>query len=132
MWRIAERKYLDFDAVCDISWNVTVLPRLEQDNKDVILGLRQAFGRNETVRDARNFTSIYRLMGNLEKRGLVATILHATRAVWYHVREWKDGKPIIDLCEGPALLQYVKAKSFLEFRCKNVIWGITAGPSPSP
>jgi hypothetical protein len=38
---------------------------------------------------------MYRMMRSLEKRGLVARLLHRRPAVWYLV-SWNDGKPILD------------------------------------
>jgi hypothetical protein len=38
---------------------------------------------------------MYRMMRSLEKRGLVARLLHRRPAVWYHV-SWHDGTPKLE------------------------------------
>jgi hypothetical protein len=38
---------------------------------------------------------MYRMMRSLEKRGLVARLLHRRPAVWYHI-SWHDGRPRLE------------------------------------
>jgi hypothetical protein len=42
-----------------------------------------------------NAQGMYRMMRSLEKRGLVARLLHRRPAVWYHV-SWHDGRPKLE------------------------------------
>jgi hypothetical protein len=42
-----------------------------------------------------NAQGMYRMMRSLEKRGLVARLLHRRPAVWYHLL-WQDGRPKLE------------------------------------
>lgn len=42
-----------------------------------------------------NAQEMYRMMGSLERRGLVARLLHRRPTVWYHI-SWHDGTPKLE------------------------------------
>jgi hypothetical protein len=42
-----------------------------------------------------NVQGMYRMMRSLEKKGLVARLLHRRPAVWYHL-SWQDGRPKLE------------------------------------
>jgi hypothetical protein len=42
-----------------------------------------------------NAHEMYRMMRSLERRGLVARLLHRRPAVWYHI-SWRDGTPKLE------------------------------------
>jgi hypothetical protein len=46
-----------------------------------------------------NAQGMYRMMRSLEKRGLVARLLHRRPAVWYYV-SWHDGRPKLEHGSG--------------------------------
>lgn len=74
--------------ILDVSAFVVALRSKLRDKEDI--GFWR-YGSVEEIDEA--FVSrIYRMMRSLEKRGLVARLLHRRPAVWYYV-EWEGGKP---------------------------------------
>lgn len=87
--RVRERGSINIVEVCNLVLTVRVLKK-DPSFKPSILS--QIGSVEELGSDAQG---MYRMMRSLEKRGLIARLLHRRPAVWYHV-SWHDGTPKLE------------------------------------
>jgi hypothetical protein len=78
------------------------------------------YGYSKLIPDV---TGLYRMMDSLEKRGLVASLLHRRPRVWYRVT-WTDDVPhIADDGEHGGYINYeINMKQKCDFKTKNQTW----------
>ena len=88
--RVRERGSINIVEVCNLVLTVRGLKE-DPSFKPSILSKIESI--EELGSDAQG---MYRMMRSLEKRGLVARLLHRRPAVWYHV-SWHDGTPKLEL-----------------------------------
>jgi hypothetical protein len=90
--RIRERGSLNILEVCSLVFEVQAIKK-DPTFKPTILS------RVESLEEIDNNTQgMYRMMRSLEKRGLVARLLHRRPTIWYNV-SWRHEMPELDL--GP-------------------------------
>jgi hypothetical protein len=90
--RIRERGSINIVEVCDLVLTVRALKK-DPSFKPSILS------RVDSLEDLdNNAQGMYRMMSSLEKRGLVARLLHRRPAVWICV-SWNDERPKLE--QGP-------------------------------
>ncbi len=87
--KIRERGSINIVEVCNI---VLIARRLKEDPSCKPTIWSRIESLEELGGDAQG---MYRMMRSLEKRGLVARLLHRRPAVWYHV-SWHDGTPRLE------------------------------------
>ncbi len=75
----------------------------------------------ECCRDAIPIKKYYHTMDSLQRRGLVASLLHVRPMVWYHVT-WAEGKPLIKLDDHTTVPLAHNGSGKIEYRTKNRIW----------
>lgn len=87
--RISERGSINIVEVCDLVLNIRALKK-DPSFKPSILS------RVDSLEDLdNNAQGMYRMMRPLEKRGLIARLLHRRPAVWICV-SWHDGTPKLE------------------------------------
>jgi hypothetical protein len=87
--KIRERGSLNIVEVCNLVLTIRALKK-DPSFKPSILS------RVDSLEDLdNNAQGMYRMMRSLEKRGLVARLLHRRPAVWIHV-SWHDGTPKLE------------------------------------
>lgn len=87
--RVRERGSINIVEVCNL---VLTVRALKEDPSFKPSILSQIGSLEELGSDAQG---MYRMMRSLEKRGLVARLLHRRPAVWYDV-SWHDGRPKLE------------------------------------
>ncbi len=87
--RVRERGSINIVEVCNL---VLTLRRLKEDPSFKPSILSKIDSLEELGSDAQG---MYRMMRSLEKRGLVARLLHRRPTVWYNV-SWQDEKPKLE------------------------------------
>lgn len=88
--RIRERGSLNILEVCSLVFEVQAIKK-DPTFKPTILS------RVESLEEIDNNTQgMYRMMRSLEKRGLVARLLHRRPTIWYNV-SWRNEMPELDL-----------------------------------
>jgi hypothetical protein len=87
--RVRERGSINIVEVCNL---VLTVRGLKEDPSLTPSIWSQVESLEELGSDAQG---MYRMMRSLEKRGLVARLLHRRPAVWYHV-SWHDGMPKLE------------------------------------
>ncbi len=87
--RIRKRGSINIVEVCNL---VLTVRALKEDPSFKPSILSQIGSLEELGSDAQG---MYRMMRSLEKRGLVARLLHRRPAVWYDV-SWHDGRPKLE------------------------------------
>ena len=87
--RIRERGSLNIVEVCNLVLTICALKK-DPSFKPSILS------RVDSLEDLdNNAQGMYQMMRSLEKRGLVARVLHRRPAVWIYV-SWHDGRPKLE------------------------------------
>lgn len=87
--RVRKRGSINIVEVCNL---VLTVRALKEDPSFKPSILSQIGSLEELGSDAQG---MYRMMRSLEKRGLVARLLHRRPAVWYDV-SWHDGRPKLE------------------------------------
>jgi hypothetical protein len=87
--RVRERGSINIVEVCNLVLTVRALKK----DPSFKPSIWSQIGSLEELDN--NAQGMYRMMRSLEKRGLVARLLHRRPAVWYQV-SWHDGKPKLD------------------------------------
>ncbi len=66
--------------------------------------------------------AMYRMMRPLEKRGLIARLLHRRPAVWYNI-SWQDGRPMFEnVSFGLDFNHVMDRDGQVLIRTKDAIW----------
>jgi hypothetical protein len=101
----------------------SVMEYLEVHNFLTVERATKFYCGKEFWRDADS--GLYRMMSTLEKRGLVASLLHQRPKVWYIVT-WTDDVPHIaeDGIGGGYINRQINTKQKYDFTTKNKTWRI--------
>jgi hypothetical protein len=87
--RIRERGSLNILKVCTLVIRIRAIKRVPSFKPSI-------WTRVDSLEELdNNAQGMYRMMRSLEKRGLVARLLHRRPAVWYNV-SWHDGTPKLE------------------------------------
>ena len=91
--RVRERGSINILEVCNLVFEVQATkkdPSFKPTNLSRIYSLEEI---------DNNTQGMYRMMRSLEKRGLVARLLHRRPTIWYNV-SWQDEKPKLEYGSG--------------------------------
>jgi hypothetical protein len=87
--KVRERGSINIVEVCNIVLTIRALKKDPSIKPSI-------WSRIDSLEEwDNNVQGMYRMMRSLEKRGLVARLLHRRPAVWYHLL-WQDGRPKLE------------------------------------
>jgi len=124
MEKVKEKGCVGVFDVEEALWREKIAPRLPEKQRPLVYALRQAL--KGEVKTIKNFTGIYRLMRSLERRGLVATLLHSRPREWHYV-DWRNGAPHIDQTKGRIMIKFLVRKKPAKLRFRSETWEIPIG-----
>lgn len=115
--KVSERGSINILEVCNLVLDVRDKKK-DPSFKPTILS--QVYSLEELD---NNVQGMYRMMRSLEKRGLVARLLHRRPAVWYHV-SWHEGRPNLE--QGSRGLYHFNRVMYrdgqVSIQTKGIIW----------
>ena len=91
--RVRERGSINILEVCNLVFKIQATKK-DPSSKPTILS-----GISSLEEIDNNTQGMYRMMRSLEKRGLVARLLHRRPTIWYNV-SWQDEKPRLEYGSG--------------------------------